>query len=42
MRSRVRVMCSIRSTGKIGLQLEFGSAIDVRLSARISLMFKVK
>ena len=41
VRSRVRVMCSISSTGEIGLQLEFGSASDVRVSARISLRFKV-
>ena len=32
----------IRSTGEVGLQLEFGSASDVRVSARISLRFKVK
>ena len=42
VRSRVRVICSIRNTGEIGLQLEFGSASDVRMSARISLKFKVK
>ena len=42
VRSRDRVMCSIRCTGDIGLQLEFGSASDVRVSARISLRFKVK
>ena len=40
VRSRVRVMCSIRSTGEIGLQLEFGSTSDVRFCARISLRFK--
>ena len=32
-RSRVRVMCLIRSMGDIGLQLEFGSGSDVRESA---------
>ena len=42
VRSRVRVICSIRITGDIGLQLEFESAPDVRVSARISLRFKVK
>ena len=42
VRSRVRVMCSIRSTGEIGLPLEFGSTSDVRFCARISLRFKVK
>ena len=41
-RSRVRFMCSIRSMGEIGLQLEFGSASDLRVSARKSLRFKVK
>ena len=42
VRSRVRFMCSIRGTDEIGLQLEFGSACDVRVSARISVRFKVK
>ena len=42
VRSMVRVMCSIRSTGEIRLHLEFGSASDVRVSARRSLRFKVK
>ena len=42
VRSRVRVMCSIKSTGEIGLQLEFGSASDLRVSARMSLRFTVK
>ena len=42
VRSRVRVMCLISSTGEIGLPLQFGSASDVRVSARISLSFKVK
>ena len=42
VRSRVRVMCLIRSTGEIGLQLEIGATSDVRVSARISLWFKVK
>ena len=42
VRSRFRFMCSIRSMGEIGLQLEFGSASDVRVSARICLWFKVK
>ena len=41
-RSRLRVMCSIRRTGEILMQLEVGSASDVRVSARISLSFKVK
>ena len=36
VRSTVRVMCSIKSTGEIALQLEFGSTFDVRVSARIS------
>ena len=40
--SRVKVMCSIRSMGEIGLQLEFGSAPNVRVSARIRLRLKVK
>ena len=35
-------MCSIRCMGEIGLELEFGSASDVRVSARITLRFKVK
>ena len=35
-------MCSIRCTGEILMQLEFGSASDVRVSARMSLSFKVK
>ena len=35
-------MCTIRSTGEIGLQLEFGFASDERVSAIISLRFKVK
>ena len=42
VRSRVRVMCSIRVSGKLELQLEFASASDVRVRARISLRFKVK
>ena len=42
VRSIFRVMCSIRSTGEIGLQIKFRSASDVRVSARISLRFKVK
>ena len=42
VRSRVRVMCLRRSTGEIELQLEFGSASDVRVSASINLRFKVK
>ena len=42
VRSRFRVMCSIRSTGEIGVQLEFGSTSYVRVSARICLRFKVK
>ena len=42
VRSRVWVMCSIRRTGEIGLQFEFGSASDVRVSARIILRFNVK
>ena len=42
VRSRVRDMCSISSMGEIRLQLEFGSASDVRVSARIILRFKVK
>ena len=33
VRSMVRVMCSIRSTGDIGLQLEFRFCSDVRVSA---------
>ena len=41
VRSGVRVMCSIRCMGWIGLQLEFGSASYVRVSARINLRFKV-
>ena len=40
--SRFMVMCSIRSTGEIELQLEFGSASDVRVIAGISLSFKMK
>ena len=42
VRSRVRIIFSITSTGEIGLQIEFGSASDVRVSARISFKFKVK
>ena len=42
VRSRVRVMCLIRRTGETVLQLEFGSASDVRVSTRIGLKFKVK
>ena len=42
VRSMVRGMCSIRSSGEIRLHLEFGSASDVMVSARISLRFKVK
>ena len=33
VRSRNSVSCSIRSTGDIGLQIEFGSGSDVRVSA---------
>ena len=42
VRFTVRVMCSIRSMGEIKLQLEFGSASNVMVSAVISLRFKVK
>ena len=42
LRYRVRVICSIRCKGEIGLQLEFGSTSDVSVSARISLGFKEK
>ena len=42
IRSRVRFMCSIRRTGEIGVQLEFESTSDVRVSARIRLRFKLK
>ena len=42
IRSRVRIMCSIRSTGERRLQLKVGSSSDVRVSARISLSFKLK
>ena len=42
VRSRVRVMCSRRCTGEIGLPLEFGSDSNVRVSARIRLRFKMK
>ena len=35
-------MSSIRSMGEIGLQLEFTTASDMRVSERISLRFKVK
>ena len=35
-------MCSIRGTGEIRLQLEFGPVSDVMVIARISLSFKVK
>ena len=42
VRYRVRLMSSIRSTGEIGLQLEFATASDMRVSERISLRFKVK
>ena len=40
--SRVSVRCLIRSTGEIGLQLDFGSVSDVRASAGITFRFKVK
>ena len=42
VRSRVRVMCLIRCSCERGLQLEFGSASDVRVSARKILRCKVK
>ena len=42
VRSRVRIMCSISSTREIAMQIEFGSASDVRVSGRISLSFKLK
>ena len=42
IRSRVRIMCSIRSTGERRLQLNVGSSSYVRVSARISLRFKLK
>jgi len=34
--SRVIFRCSIRSTGEVGLQLDFGSISDVRASPRLS------
>ena len=40
--SRVRVRCSIRSTGERGLQLAFGSGSDVRERAGITFRFNVK
>ena len=42
VRTRVSDMCSIMSTGEIGLQLEIGSSTDVTWSARISLRFTLK
>ena len=42
VRSRVKVMCSIRSMGEIGVQLEIGATPNVRVSARIRLRLKVK
>ena len=42
VRSRVRVMCLIRSMGEKCLRLEFGAASDVRVNARIGLKFKGK
>ena len=41
VRSRVMVMYSVTSTGEIGLQLEFGSASDVSVRARMYLRLKV-
>ena len=35
-------MCLIRGIGEIGLQVEFRSASEVRVCARISLRIKVK
>ena len=37
-----RVICSIRSTGEIDLQLQFGSVSEVRVSAGITFRFQVK
>ena len=37
-----RARCSVKSMGKVGLQLEFRSSSDVRASARISFRSKVK
>ena len=42
VRSRIILMFSIKSMDKRGLQLEFESYSDVRVSSRISLSFKVK
>jgi len=39
--SRVRFRCSIRSTGEIGLQLDFTSIPDVRASRRLSFRFNM-
>ena len=34
VRSKVRVRCSVRCTGWIGLRLELGSSYDVKARAR--------
>ena len=42
VRYRFSVMCLIKCMGEIGLHLEFVSSSHVRVSASISLCFKVK
>ena len=41
-RATVRVMCSVRCTGRIGLWLELGCSCDVRLRARLSLRLMIR
>ena len=41
-RAKVRVLCSVRCTGRIGFWIELGSGSDVRLSARLTFSGKVR
>jgi len=41
-RARVRVLCSVRCTGRIGLWTDLGLVSDVRASARLRFRIMVK
>ena len=41
-RYKVRVLCSLRCTGRIGFWIELGSGSDVRVSARLTFSVKLR
>ena len=41
-RSKVRVLCSVRCTGRTGFWIELGSSSDMRMRARLTFSVKVR